>query len=188
MEPTLLERIARGEPDAVPQFLAQHGGLVWSLARKYSADPADAEDASQEVFLDLWRHADRFDPRIASEATFVAMVARRRLVDRQRKRGRSLPTTPLPDGGGPAGPMKEEPAVIADEAAAVRSRFSQISPEQRTVLEMSIDRGMSQTDISAALGMPLGTVKAHARRGLLRLRELVRGSAAEPLPKGGERS
>ena len=58
------------------------GGLVWSLARKFLRSHADAEDAVQEIFVDVWRSAARFDPAIASETTFVAMIARRRLIDR----------------------------------------------------------------------------------------------------------
>jgi len=184
---TLLERIARGDADAVPECLALYGGLVWSLARKYSAEPSDAEDAAQEVFIDLWRNAVRFDPTVASEATFVAMIARRRLVDRSRKRGRTVSTTSLPEGDGPISPPTVDRAAIDDEAARVRECLAEIRPEQRVVLEMAIDRGMSHADISAALGTPLGTVKAHARRGLLRLRELVGGPNRSPLSKGDAR-
>mgnify|MGYP001805067540 FL=1 len=72
-EPTLLERIAAGEQRAVNACLDQYGGLVWSLARRLSPNDNDAEDAVQEIFVEIWRHADRFDPSKASEATFVAM-------------------------------------------------------------------------------------------------------------------
>ncbi|MFO0826116.1 MAG: sigma-70 family RNA polymerase sigma factor [Gemmataceae bacterium] len=184
MAVTLLERIARGDRDAVPECLAAYGGLVWALARKQTTDPSDAEDAVQEIFVDLWRHAGRFDSKIASESTFVAMIARRRLLDRSRKRGRSLPTTPLPDDGGPVYSPNEERLAIADEVAVVRARMTEISAEQRRVLELAIDKGMSQADISNALGMPLGTVKAHARRGLLRLREMLTGQVDEAVAKG----
>lgn len=181
MSQTLLQRIARGDRDAVPECLAAYGGLVWALSRRYTGDHADAEDAAQEIFVDLWRHASRFNPAVAAEPTFVAMVARRRLTDRSRKRGRTVPTLPLPEHGGPAvaGPDR---LVDLDEAAAVRGRMTEISPEQRRVLEMAIDDGMSQTDIAAALGMPLGTVKAHARRGMMRLRELLADPLAETWP------
>ena len=184
---TLLERIARGDAEAVPECLALYGGLVWSLARKHSADPSDAEDAAQEVFIDIWRNAVRYDPMVAAEATFVAMIARRRLVDRSRKRGRSLSTTSLPQGEGPISPPTVDRAAIDDEASRVRDCLAEIRPEQRVVLEMAIDRGMSHADISAALGTPLGTVKAHARRGLLRLRELVGSPSRRPLPTGDAR-
>ncbi|WP_422928995.1 sigma-70 family RNA polymerase sigma factor [Singulisphaera sp. PoT] len=184
MSTTLLERIARGDREAVPACLAAYGGLVWALARKYSADPAEAEDAAQEIFIDLWRHAGRFDPGVANEPTFVAMIARRRLIDRSRKRGRTVATTLLPEDGGPAHQAVDDRLAVEDEASLIRARMAEISPEQRMVLEMAIDRGMTQSDIATALAMPLGTVKAHARRGLLRLRELLAGSDAEPAREG----
>ena len=62
------------------------GGLVWSLARRVTRSTAEADDAVQEIFVDLWRSASRFDPSIANETTFVAMIARRRLIDRGRRR------------------------------------------------------------------------------------------------------
>lgn len=179
---SILQRVARGDRDAVPACLAEYGGLVWALARRQATDPADAEDAAQEIFIDLWRSAGRYDPAAARETTFVAMVARRRLIDRARKRVRSVPTAALPDDGGP-GADPADPVAAADEAAAVRSRMAELTPDQRTVLELAIDRGLSQTDIAATLGMPIGTVKAHARRGLLRLRELVT-TKGEPVRKG----
>lgn len=178
MAENLLERVARGDTDAVAECLARYGGLVWALARRHAADPADAEDAAQEVFIDLWRHAARFDPAIAPEATFVTMIARRRLIDRIRKRSRALPAGPL--GEGPADPSPAvEQVELADEAASVRRQMAFLRPQERRVLEMSVEGGLSQTEIASALGMPLGTVKAHARRGLLRLRELVAGLAPE---------
>ncbi len=183
---TLLQRIARGDRDAVPECLAAYGGMVWALSRRYGSDHTDAEDAAQEIFVDLWRHAGRFNPDVAAEPTFVAMVARRRLTDRSRKRGRTVPTMPLPDDGGPAVASSDSIGNL-DEADAVRGRMAEISPEQRRVLEMAINDGMSQSDIADALGMPLGTVKAHARRGLLRLRELLADPHAKSLPKGGTR-
>jgi RNA polymerase sigma-70 factor (ECF subfamily) len=169
----------------VPACLAEYGGLVWALARKQNADQSSAEDAVQEIFVDLWRHAGRYDPRISSEATFVAMIARRRLIDRSRKHKRTLPTTTLPDDSGPACKSTSERVEAAEEVALVRARMAEISPEQRKVLEMAIDGGMTQDDISNALGIPLGTVKSHARRGILRLRELL--GAGAPAKRGDNR-
>ncbi|HEY1068798.1 MAG TPA: sigma-70 family RNA polymerase sigma factor, partial [Pirellulales bacterium] len=85
MPDVLLPRVAAGQPSAVDECLARYGGLVWSLARRHTNNTSDAEDAVQEIFIDLWRSAARFNPQAASEATFVAMIARRRLIDRRRK-------------------------------------------------------------------------------------------------------
>ena len=84
--PTLLQRIAGGDSAAVSDFIDRYGGLIWSLARRFTSTNADAEDAVQEIFFDLWKSCKNFRPEIASEKTFTAMVARRRLIDRKRKK------------------------------------------------------------------------------------------------------
>ena len=86
--PSILERVARGDPGAPAACIERFRGLVWSLARRLCANASDAEDAVQEIFIDVWKSASRFDPAIASETTFVAMIARRRLIDRGRRRMR----------------------------------------------------------------------------------------------------
>jgi RNA polymerase sigma factor (sigma-70 family) len=84
----LLPRIAAGDEGAVRECVSRYGALVWSLARRWSAESGDAEDAVQEIFIDLWRTAARYDLSRTSEAGWVAMIARRRLIDRARKRER----------------------------------------------------------------------------------------------------
>ena len=78
--PGILERIAAGDPAAVDDCLRSYGGLVWSLARRFSPNHAEAEDAVQEIFIDVWRSAARFDRQRASENTYITMIARRRLI------------------------------------------------------------------------------------------------------------
>ena len=74
---SLLEKIASGHRSAVSDCVNRYGGLVWSLARRFTATQADAEDAVQEIFISLWKSAERFDSSKSSEMTFVAMIARR---------------------------------------------------------------------------------------------------------------
>jgi RNA polymerase sigma-70 factor (ECF subfamily) len=166
-----LPRIARGDPAAVRDCIDRYGPLVWSLARRLLANASDAEDAVQEIFVDLWAHAGRFDDSLASEPTFVAMIARRRLIDRRRRGQRRPPPQPLPEqlpDGDPADPVE-----LADEAAHAREAFARLRPEQQRVLHLAIDHGLTHEEIARATGLPLGTVKTHARRGLIRLRELL---------------
>jgi RNA polymerase sigma factor (sigma-70 family) len=168
----LLHRVAARDAAAVRECLDRFGGLVWSLARRFSPSSSDAEDAVQEVFLDLWKNAGRFDPSLASEATYVAMIARRRLIDRHRRGQRRMDTEPLPDALGEAAPEGTRQEVCAEAAFAVKAMAS-LKPEQRRVLVMSVTQGMSHEEIANATGLPIGTVKTHARRGLLRVREAL---------------
>lgn len=171
----VLPRVASGEPAAIREALARFGGLVWSLARRGSVSESDAEDAAQEIFLDVWRSADRFDPRFGSEATFVATIARRRLVDRRRMRSRR-PTTESFGDSTPAHPSGGTSPELGAEALLARRALDTLRPEQREVLVLTACEGMSHEEVASSTGMPLGTVKAHARRGLLRVREVL----AEP--------
>ena len=78
------ETFAAGDRDAIQDCMKAYGGLVWSLARRMLNDPEEAEDIVQGIFVDVWKNAERFDPNRASETTFVAMIARRRIIDKVR--------------------------------------------------------------------------------------------------------
>ena len=160
--------------------MARFSGLVWSIARQLSADPSDAEDAVQEVFIDLWRSAHRFDPAKGTETTFVATIARRRLIDRGRRRQRR-PESPGIDDGVAAPETATPDTDVRERAAMVDRAMGALRPEQRRVLQLAIQHGASHEQIATSTGMPLGTVKTHARRGLIRLRDiLVREGAIAP--------
>jgi RNA polymerase sigma-70 factor (ECF subfamily) len=133
----------------------------------------DAEDVVQEIFVDIWKNAERFDETQASETTFVAMIARRRIIDRVRYANRRLTPDSLED-------VLNEPANRYDvslqtsvEAAEAAKALQSLRPEQQQVLQLSIVQGLSHQEISDATGIPLGTVKTHARRGILRAREIL---------------
>jgi RNA polymerase sigma-70 factor (ECF subfamily) len=170
-EPTpVLPRVARGEAAAIRECLARYGGLVISMARRLV--PNDAEDAVQEAFVDVWRSAERFDPALGSEATFVAMVARRRLIDRVRRASvrREAPVAELPT----APDLSPHPDRVAEASIAAQA-LRKLRPEQKTVLMLSIYGGLSNEEIAKKTGMPLGTVKSHARRGLASIRAALLG-------------
>ena len=171
-EPSILERVARGDPAAPNECIARFSGLVWSLARKLCSSPSDAEDAVQEIFIDLWRSAARFDASIASETTFVAMIARRRLIDRGRRRMRR---PEVPQIAETVVDRREKPVggEIAEQHAIAQKAFEQLRPEQQQVLQLAIHHGCSHEQIATATGMPLGTVKTHARRGLIKIRQIL---------------
>ena len=173
MAGAILKRIAEGDTSAVQECLKAYGGLVWSLARRMLRNSEEAEDAVQEIFVDIWRNADRFDEEKASETTFIAMLARRRLIDKIRYSQRRLSPDSLDD-------VLLEPFTRADktmetsvEAEEAAEAMRTLRPEQQQVLRLSIVEGMSHQEIAEATGMPLGTVKTHARRGLLHVRELM---------------
>jgi len=167
----ILNRIASGDKAAVQECLDTFGGLVWSLARRMCPNTNDAEDAVQEIFIDIWKNANRFDALQASETTFVAMIARRRLIDRLRKTQRQPNIDSLEDVlAEPSNNMNRQIEISAEANEAAKA-MKDLRPEQRQVLHLSIVQGFSHQEIADALEMPLGTVKTHARRGLLQVRE-----------------
>ena len=173
--PTLLARVAAGDSAAIREVLATYGGLVWSIAKRFETAAGDAEDAVQEIFLDLWKSAARYDANIASEAAFIAMIARRRLIDRRRTRRRRPSTQNIQEVPSFAD-AASGPDVCAEANQAARA-LEQLRPEQRQVLVLGA-QGLSHGEIAEQTGMPLGTVKAHARRGLLSIRAALLGEAA----------
>jgi RNA polymerase sigma-70 factor (ECF subfamily) len=145
---------------------------VWSLARRLSSSASDAEDAVQEIFIDLWKSAARFDSSIASETTFVAMIARRRLIDRGRRKMRR-PEVPQIAETVADRRVSVDRSELGEQQSIAQRAFSQLRPEQQQVLQLAIHHGCSHEQIATATGMPLGTVKTHARRGLIKIRQIL---------------
>ena len=177
MAQSLLERIAQGDASAVTECMDAYGNLVWALARRLSATSADAEDAVQEIFIEIWRSAPRYDPAVAPEAVFVATIARRRLIDRIRARKRRPTTeafdeefTPDPGSGADAG------ALAVDLSIASRA-LAELGESQREILLLGIVDGLTHSEIALATGKPLGTVKTQMRRGLMKIRDLLGSDA-----------
>jgi RNA polymerase sigma-70 factor (ECF subfamily) len=136
-----------------------------------SRTPSDAEDATQEIFLDIWRSAARYDASQGTDKVFIATIARRRLIDRLRKSSAEPPMEPvesLESVEWGASPSVSETSTEAEQA---QKALAELRPEQRQVLELGLLHGLSQTEISARLNMPLGTVKSFMRRGLIKVRE-----------------
>ena len=170
MSEFLLKRIAAGDKAAVGEVVTSFGGLVWSLARRLSPTPADAEDAVQEIFLDVWKSSGRFDPAQGSEKLFIAMIARRRLIDRLRRfRGEpqradtdELDVLAFADPG-----VAGERSLDALQAARA---VGSLKPDQQKVIALAVLDGLTHSEIAERTGLPLGTVKTQMRRGLIELR------------------
>lgn len=171
MAEAILQRIAQGDQDAVQAALKTYGGLVWSLAKRMLRNQEDAEDAVQEIFLDIWKNAGRFDSSQSSETTFVAMIARRRLIDRLRFNQRRISADSLEDVLAEPADRSDQNIQTVVEAKEAYKALDVLRPEQKQVLQMSIIHGLSHQEIADATGMPLGTVKTHARRGLIQARQ-----------------
>ena len=166
--PSVLHRVAAGEAGAAEECLDRWGRLIRSMARRSFADPGRADDATQEVFIHLWRKADRYEPDRGSEDAFVGSLARRRLIDlaRQSDRDRAVSCEVPAEAVEAADPLEAE-----DERASLRRCWARLTDDQRSVLGLSVFGGLSYAGVAEKLGQPIGTVKTRARAGLKRLRE-----------------
>lgn len=179
----ILQRVAAGDANAVQECLDRYGGLVWSLARRFCSNQQEAEDAAQEVFIEIWNKAKRYDPSLSSEITFVAMIARRRLIDRGRRRQRALPTEAIEEEMGlPDDDRSMELVDVGDEARRASQALAKLRPDEQKVLKLAIYEGLSHDQIAKATTLPLGTVKTHLRRGLARVREMLGVDPTEAQP------
>jgi len=169
----LMARIAAGEQRAVEDLCDRFGGLVYRIARQLLPTNAEAEDAVQEVFLRLWKTADRYDPERAKLVTWVILLSRRHVIDRLRRKNSrprtvSAPTDILPAAVGP------QPAVERDEEGQhLRKAVATLPEMQRVVIEKAYFQGFTLREVSVQLDLPLGTVKSALSRGLARLRDRI---------------
>lgn len=166
---TLLQRIASGDESAVGETLDHYGGLVLSLARRL-CPPSDVDDAVQDVFIEVWRHAERFDPSVAKEVTFVSMITRRRLIDRLRRAGRVPVPEPEEASKQVPAPTSTDAAETQDELDRVRAAIARLDPDQQQLIQLTLVDGMTHAQAAEHLELPLGTVKSRVRRGLIKLR------------------
>jgi RNA polymerase sigma-70 factor (ECF subfamily) len=168
-----MRRVALGEEEAVSELYDRYSALVFKLSIQFLSNQAEAEDAVQEIFVRLWKTADRFDPRKAKLVTWVMLITRRHLIDRiRRKTVRpkqqeltkqheiSATDTPLPSN-----------ILLQERNAQLWQALQNLSEMQIVVIERAYFQGFTLREISRQIDAPLGTVKSALSRGLLRLRE-----------------
>ena len=171
----LITLIANGEKDALEVFYNRYARPVFSLARYMLRDPSLAEEATQDVFLNLWLKAASYNPERGAPKSWFMSVAHHRIVDVIKSRNRRLQSSnsaphELLDLHPTAGDSTEDAAhrnIARDEILEVLGRLPE---EQRRVLVMAYFEGYSQSEIASRLGEPLGTVKTRARLGIQKLR------------------
>ena len=168
----LFRTLKAGQSSALGILYDRYASLVYRLALRILANPQEAEDLTQEIFLSLWR-SGTYNPARGSLGSFLTTLTRSRAIDKLRSRGTNLkflqrwsqammtesPPTPF------------ELASLSQRSQYVRNALAQLPDKQRQVLEMAYYDGFSQSEIAKHLDTPLGTIKTWARQGLLKLRQ-----------------
>lgn len=173
----LMQRVAASEEAALDELYARFGVLVYQSARQVLGSRAETDDAVQDVFVRLWRTADRFDPNRAKLVTWVMLITRRQLIDRLRRQSTRLDRLPFDDGLADADSVRgRESRAGNSEGDEGRERLlrqlARLPELQRTVIERAYLQGFSLREIAEQIDTPIGTVKSALSRGLTRLREL----------------
>lgn len=170
----LMQAVARKDPAALATLYDRFGSLVYRMAHQILPSRTDAEDAVQEVFIRLWRTADRYDPQRAALVTWVMLITRRYLVDRLRRARAALKPGALDERQAELTEPKIAPEIPAERRERMAQLMKQIDklPElQRVVLIRAYLNGQTLRQIGDELNTPLGTIKSALSRALVRLRE-----------------
>ena len=171
----LLAEVAAGDSKAFEELIKKYGNLIWSIARRYLSNQAEAEDAVQEIFLALWQSASRFDANKGSEITFIATIARRRLIDGLRKNNKHKILQSIDDSiSNDVFQQKSNLEKNAELSLAI-GILETLEKKDQELLSLSIYQGYSHVEIAKLLNLPLGTVKTKIRRNLIKIREKIKG-------------
>jgi len=172
----LLLRVQAREEPALAALFDAHGGLVYGVALRILGSAGDAEDVTQEAWLQVWNQASRYDPRRASVAGWLLTVARSRALDKLRSRNarrRAEDDARRDTQMAASGPDPHSESSQSELQTKLAAALASLHPDHRQVLELAYFAGLSQSEIAARLERPLGTVKSWSRQGLMQLRALV---------------
>lgn len=172
----LVSKIANRDRQAFDLFYDRYSQIIFNLCVRILRDAAEAEDVLQEIFVQVWREAERFDSARASAKTWLFTIARSRALDRYRSR-KTVRQRIDDDAEGDLSSVavQEDFQHSSLMQQYVEKALQQLSKEQKTVLEMSYYEGMTQEEIAEKLGEPLGTIKSRIRAALMKLRSYFAG-------------
>jgi RNA polymerase sigma-70 factor (ECF subfamily) len=170
----LLHAIARGDEQALASLYDRYRLILFGLILRILHSRPEAEDVLQDVFIQVWKRAADFDESRGRPFTWLVTLARSRTIDRLRaleSRQRTANESVL--AAAESVSDSEQDAMRAEQSAVVRECLGTLPNEQQQTLVLAYFEGLTQTEIAARLGAPLGTVKTRMRSGMLKLRELL---------------
>jgi RNA polymerase sigma-70 factor (ECF subfamily) len=168
-EAELVERVARGDEHAFRALYERFAAIVHAIARRVLSDPHAAEECTQDVFVQVWRQAARFDPARGTLGAWIVTIARSRAFEHGRRLARrDIPSEDV-DAGQAAGDHAGE-VLAADDALVLARAMAELPAAQLEALRLAYFDGLSHSEIAERLDVPLGTVKGRIRLALDRLR------------------
>lgn len=171
----LIVETAAGDRAAFASLYDQTSSRVFGLVRRILVDTAQSEEVTQEVFLEIWQTAGRFERTRGRAVSWILTVAHRRAIDRVRSSQASRDRdrrSGLRDWEAPHDPVAERAETVV-ESARVRVALARLTPLQRQAIELAYFEGRTSAELATLLQVPVGTAKTRLREGLVRLRELL---------------
>lgn len=170
----LLNSIARGDEQALASLYDRYNLILFSLILRILHSREEAEDVLQEVFLQVWNRASDFDQTRGRPFTWLVTLARSRAIDRLRSLG-SRDRAALEAARETTDEVQDatDDVIRSEEGEIVRRALAELPEEQRRALLLAYFEGLTQSEIAARLGSPLGTVKTRMRSGMIKLREML---------------
>ncbi|MDP9265855.1 MAG: sigma-70 family RNA polymerase sigma factor [Chloroflexota bacterium] len=177
----LIARIAGGDADALGELYDRHGRVVFGVLYRMLASPEAAEEVVQDAFHSVWRQAGSYRTERGAVRTWLLAIARNAAIDWRRTKGRRLDReAAIDEAGSLTDDSRVDDQVITSlRAERVRIALSGLPAEQREVLGLAFWSGLSQTEIAARTGTPLGTVKSRVRLGMTKLRDRLSDEGSE---------
>lgn len=167
----LMPRIAAGDRAALRQLYDATSAKLFGVCLRILSDRDESEDVLQEVYLTIWRRADRFEPGRAGVMTWISTIARNRAIDRLRARGPMAYAEPVEDLEIDDGSIPADALLMTAEASGALTRcMSELDERTEKVIRTAFFEGVTYEALAQRLETPLGTVKSWIRRGLLKLK------------------
>jgi RNA polymerase sigma-70 factor (ECF subfamily) len=172
MDVVLMQRVANGDESALAELYDRHAPLLFGLIVRIVADRGEAEDILQDVFIRVWQRADTFDPAFGTPTAWLVRIARNRAIDRLRGRKPAVSDAAIA-GMASIDPDPHESAALTEQQLLVAAALKRLPRDERELIEQAFLRGRTHSELAAAFGLPLGTVKTRIRRGMLALRDAL---------------